>query len=101
MKLEKKLTALMTYCSAIMVNAQYAFYAGGLDFKSLAGQNWYSVANGLPPLQHLKSSCIVLTQCRVNSLPFRRNTANIMKGLVLSCLFLMVCLLQSPDYRKK
>ena len=62
--------------------------AGGLRFKSLAGQIGHSLANGSPPLQHFfEKSCVapgVMTlrwapQARYTP---RRNTASIMKELI-------------------
>jgi len=68
--------------------------AGGLDFKSRTGQISHSVAiaNGSPPLQHLRKYCSC--KCCLGAMTrrwsphtltyrLRRNMASIMKGLVL------------------
>jgi len=63
-------------------------YAGGLEFKSLTGQTLHSIANGSPLLQHLRKLLCCLGAVTWRWAPqtrymLRRNTASIMKGLVL------------------
>ena len=43
-------------------NNAFVSGAGGLRIKSRAGQIGHSVANGSPPLQHFKKSCVARAQ---------------------------------------